>query len=1057
MSEELLQRNLLKNPEKFGKWDFYNIGNTTLKSLKEHNIIRNVDYGEVERKKVDAIIVLRKNVITVIEYKKPAEFNTKEKQNKAIQQEIEVARKLGCKLIIATDTQATIWVNALTGKQIKDENNHTLKINFNPQDEKIAELIEKINYSINELNDQIKPKQLVNPTDLAKQIWQDIWSVSGATPENCLYTFVELFIFKYLSDLGVLGEGINFNHLLDRYSYKTENPEKKALEYYAHTIRKEIKNLFPANQADNTTIINGTIFVSKDQKAVTGYSAVFKKILLKFRDYGKLENIDYDFKSKLFESFLKESISKKNWGQFFTPLKVVRAIVEMAKDNIKDGVSICDPACGVGKFLLEPLVTRLEYLYDINGNAKRDEDKIKPKITIQGFDKGFDKDEQKTIILAKANMLIYFSDLIRENAGLTKQFAQIFNDSFTLKTNSILGTLSDAVTEQYNLILTNPPYVTSGSSNLKEEIRKDGELVNHYKVNALGVEGLFMEWIIKALKPNGKAFVVIPDGMLNRQNDKNLRRYILDECFIDGLISLPLNTFFTTNKKTYILCITKKTDKKQIQLDPVFTYLVSEIGETRDVYRFDIDQNDLNEAVTLFSFFKGNKSGFAKINVDKRCKIIPPDYFQSNIDINWVVDKLWTEKEKIALGIIEETKSVSLFEFSSIIEEITISLKGFQDEARDLAEKKNSDTQIAVYKLADLFEIERGLSKYTKQYGNTNHGKYPVYSASNNAPLTSINSFDYDGEFLTWATNGFAGYAKIISGQFSINADRGLLRTRKKNINIIYIKYIIEPILRGLAKGRKGEKGEDEFTKVYPSMIENIEIQMPIDAMGNFDVLAQAKFAEKYEFVIDVKTRVAEYQQKTDNLDIEIENYEHIKNLKLENMFDLSIKTNNSSLTKSFVEKNKGNIPVYSASKFPESVDYGYIKDNLENVKYFSDCLTWNIDGSVGKLHYRKGKFSLSEKVIPLVLLPEYKDKVDINYLKYIIEKEFSKLSFSFNNKAGKGKIRHIEMPIPVDKNGDFDLSVQKEIAEKHQKTEQIKKDISEKLDKILNTVIELI
>ena len=56
--------------------------------------------------------------------------------------------------------------------------------------------IEKIIFSINELNDQIKPKQLVNPTDLAKQIWQDIWSVSGATPENCLYTFVELFIFK---------------------------------------------------------------------------------------------------------------------------------------------------------------------------------------------------------------------------------------------------------------------------------------------------------------------------------------------------------------------------------------------------------------------------------------------------------------------------------------------------------------------------------------------------------------------------------------------------------------------------------------------------------------------------------------------------------------------------------------------------------------------------------------------------------------------------------------------------------------------------------------------
>ena len=56
MSEELLQRNLLDNPEKIGKWDFYNIGNTTIKALKEHGIIRNVDYGSLERKKVDGIL-----------------------------------------------------------------------------------------------------------------------------------------------------------------------------------------------------------------------------------------------------------------------------------------------------------------------------------------------------------------------------------------------------------------------------------------------------------------------------------------------------------------------------------------------------------------------------------------------------------------------------------------------------------------------------------------------------------------------------------------------------------------------------------------------------------------------------------------------------------------------------------------------------------------------------------------------------------------------------------------------------------------------------------------
>jgi type I restriction-modification system DNA methylase subunit len=36
-------------------------------------------------------------------------------------------------------------------------------------------------------------------------------------------------------------------------------------------------------------------------------------------------------------------------------MKVIRAIEKIAKDEIKEGAVICDPACGVGKFLLEPV------------------------------------------------------------------------------------------------------------------------------------------------------------------------------------------------------------------------------------------------------------------------------------------------------------------------------------------------------------------------------------------------------------------------------------------------------------------------------------------------------------------------------------------------------------------------------------------------------------------------------------------------------------------------------------------------------------------------------
>jgi type I restriction-modification system DNA methylase subunit len=1065
MSEELLQRNLLKSPEKIGKWDFYNIGSTTLKALKENNIIRNVDYGEFERKKVDALIVFRKNVVAVIEYKRPSEFNTKDKRNKAIQQEIEVSKKLGCKLIVATDTQETIWVNALTGKQIKDESGHLIKTNFDPSNETIAPLIEKINYSINGLNNSIKPKQLVNPTDLAKQIWQDIWSVSGATPENCLYTFVELFIFKYISDLGVLSQGFDFNHLLERLNYNDDNAAENALDYYAKTIRPKIKELFPQNTNDHTTIINGTIFVSKDQNAVKGYSTVFKKIILKFKDYGKLENIDYDFKSKLFESFLKESISKKNWGQFFTPLKVVRAIIEMANDDIKEGITICDPACGVGKFLLEPLVTRLSQFYSIAKNdgkdkgIKKSEYIIKPKITIRGFDKGFDKDEQKTIILAKANMLIYFSDLIKEYPSLTKEFSKLFNESFILKTNSILGTLSDAVTEEYDLIMTNPPYVTSGSSNLKEEIGRDPMgLKNHYKINAMGVEGLFMEWIIKALKPGGKAFVVIPDGLLNRQNDKNMRQYILDECFIDGLVSLPLNTFFTTNKKTYILCMTKKNYKEQLQSEPVFAYLVSEIGETRDVYRFDIDQHDLNEAVTLFSFFKGKKQKFADINTDKRCKIIPISYFENNTDKNWVIDKLWTKEEKIELGIAEKNESISIFDFSTILEDTVNTLNGLQEELKGFSEKKNDNLKKKVFKLNDIFEIKKGLAKYTKKYGDINKGEYPVFSASNIEPLTFINTFDYDGEFLTWATNGFAGYVKVISEKFSINGDRGLLKPKYNNISLQYVKHKIEPIMRELAKGRKGEKGEDEFTKVYPSMITDVEITMPIDENGNPDLVVQLELAEKYNFIDEAKTKINECKKQIELLNIEIK--ENNYNYQRVSIFDKRFFELNRGkrITKKIINSHKGTVPVYSSSKEENSV-LGFISEEYLITNNLTLCtypsILFNIDGSVGYCFIRTDdKYSFIDVVASLHPLTE---KIDIQYLLYFLRDELLRTGADYQSKLYFNKIRdhNVLIDIPLDQDGDFDILKQKEIVKKYLIIEKIKKNIIEELDKINNLVIE--
>lgn len=125
------------------------------------------------------------------------------------------------------------------------------------------------------------------------------------------------------------------------------------------------------------------------------------------------------------------------------------------------------------------------------------------------------------------------------------------------------------------------------------------------------------------------------------------------------------------------------------------------------------------------------------------------------------------------------------------------------------------------------------------------------------------------------------------------------------------------------------------------------------------------------------------------------------------------------------------------------------MKDNWKGIKYFENGLTWNIGGSIGKVHYRRGRFSLSEKVIPLIVQNNFKHTLDFIYLKYAIEMEFRKHYFGFDNRPGKGKIKDIEISIPIDKNGKIDILQQKKLGKKFKKLEEIKKRISNEFDKV--------
>jgi len=288
-----------------------------------------------------------------------------------------------------------------------------------------------------------------------------------------------------------------------------------------------------------------------------------------------------------------------------------------------------------------------------------------------------DEDGQLTIVLAKANMLIYLSDVLEKNPTLTKEFATALNNIFLLYTDSNLGTLKHIITDEndkYDLILTNPPYITSGVTSIKSEIKQEG-LDSFYTLNGKGVDGLAVEWILKSLKKNGKAFIIVRDGLLSAKQNKKLLDFLLKEFYLNCIISLPVKTFFNTPQKTYILGITRKETNRE-QDFPVFTYLVSNIGETLDNNRFEIEgKSDLEKARDLFNLYKGSPNTFEP--TDPRCKLQPISTF---VEGNWIIDNLWSKEEKINLGIENKETVLSLEEYKSLLENLAKQIIDFKNE-----------------------------------------------------------------------------------------------------------------------------------------------------------------------------------------------------------------------------------------------------------------------------------------------------------------------------------------------------------------------------------------
>lgn len=297
--------------------------------------------------------------------------------------------------------------------------------------------------------------------------------------------------------------------------------------------------------------------------------------------------------------------------------------------------------------------------------------------------------------------------------------------------------------------------------------------------------------------------------------------------------------------------------------------------------------------------------------------------------------------------------------------------------------------------------------------------------------------FDYD--CVLWGIDGDFEFNAIKNSTPFVSTDHcGTIRIFNQGILAEYLMIELDRC--------KHHYGFDRGLRSSLKNMMQVTVEIPVSVSGDFDVLTQQEIIERHNVVTDIKTKAKEYERTLKELTITVEDdLSQCKEVLIGDIFELpSIK----GVTKEFIQKNKGEIPVYGGKQLEEPI--GYISQNLDNVKYFNNCLAWNRNGTTGYVFFHKHEFTTTDDHRPMFLKKEYENNINLEYARISIENILLQ-RFSWNDKAGKDKVEKIAISIPTHPNGDFDLEAQQYIADKYKKIEEIKALLSSELKRIID------
>ncbi len=474
---------------------------------------------------------------------------------------------------------------------------------------------------------------------------------------------------------------------------------------------------------------------------------IFKNAFLPYRDPETLkmflkviDEFNYDHSEKLgdaFEYLLSVLGSQGDAGQFRTPRHIIDFMVEVI--DPKKTESVLDPACGTAGFLISA------YKHILKTNTAESVSTLTP--------------DERGRLAKNFHGYDISPDMVR--LSLVNMYLHGFADPHIYEYDTLSS--QDRWNDYADVILANPPFMSP-----------KGGIVPHkrFSVQSKRSEVLFVDYMAEHLKPNGRAAIIVPEGIIFQSQTayKQLRKMLVEE-YLVAVVSLPAGVFNPySGVKTSILILDKSLAKRT---DSIAFYKVENDGFGLGAQRREIDKNDLPAATAFLKSYMISLPSTLSTETPSAL-IVPKTKLAANGDYN---------------------------------------LSG--ERYRENGQRSSQYPHVLLGEVVEILDsLRRPITKHDR-----NSGPYPYYGAT--GILDHVEGYLFDEPLVLVGEDGAKWQASdktafSVEGKVWVNNHAHVLRPKRTRLLDRYLIEILNEADGGAEGNRRGDRGLSESHRRRP-------------------------------------------------------------------------------------------------------------------------------------------------------------------------------------------------------------------------------------------------